>query len=79
MLILSKWFDEGKIPPLDMVECKACGEHNKVSDCEWTIEQESWEMPEYQVHFCPTCGGDEMEYYPSEEYKTKYWEVLYGK
>lgn len=78
MLLLDEWFREGKIPPLDMVECEKCGLHSKVSDCKWVMEQESWEMPEYKVPLCPTCGSDEMEYYPSEEYETKYWNILYG-
>lgn len=79
MLILDKWFEDGEIPPLDMVECNTCGEHSKAIDCKWAMEQESWGMPEYKVHFCPYCGNDDLEYYPSEEYETKYWEVLYGK
>lgn len=78
LLLLDKWFKDGKIPPLDMIECNICGEHAKVSDCKWEMEQESWEMPEYKVYLCPSCNSDDLEYYPSSEYEQKYWEQLYG-
>jgi len=80
ILILDEWFKSngGTLPPLDMIECNECGAYSEVSACKWEMEQESWEMPEYKVHFCPECDSDDIEYYPSEEYEKKYWEVLYG-
>ncbi len=78
MLLLDSLFKDNKIPPLDMVECNECHEHSNVSDCESGIEQESWEMPEYTIHFCQYCNSDDLEYYPSKEYELKYWKEIYG-
>ena len=77
--MIGSMFKDGKIPPLDMIECNHCSVHNAVVDCEWYMEQDGWEMPEYKVHICPVCGSDDLEYYPSEAYEKKYWEELYGK
>ena len=78
LLLLGSMFKDGKIPPLDMIECNTCGEHSKTSDCKWELENDGWGTPEYKVHFCPYCNSDDLEYYPSEEYETKYWKELYG-
>lgn len=79
ILLMDSIFKNNKIPPLDMIECNVCGEHSNVKNCNWEMEQESWEMPEYKIHFCPYCNSDDVEYYPSEEYLKKYSKEIYGE
>ena len=38
------------------VACNDCEWQGLLSDCPIEIEQDTWEMPEYQVPICPKCG-----------------------
>jgi len=62
ILLTSSMFKEGKIPDLDKATCNDCGEDLFVDS----------------TSVCTSCGSEDLDLYPSEEYLKKYSKEIYG-
>jgi len=52
-------FDINKIDSsFDFCWCSECDWEGKVTEARYEWEQESWEMSEYKIFFCPICDAD---------------------
>ena len=49
--------NERHVVPIDhIVKCYECDWTGILADCGIEYEQETWEMPVYQINTCPECG-----------------------
>ncbi len=55
--------------PMDMCKCHECGWQGKCAEAIMFLNQETWEMPQFEDYECPECGAeiDDDDYWYSEE------------
>ena len=47
--------------------CSECDWRGLLSECETELEQETWELPPYEIYLCPRCNNELDDYFYEEE------------